>query len=67
MLVTITRENVIVLQTVQWAIGEARDVDGQDKKVLGGSRQVRSQRLPLRWNQRSQACLQTCGRNSFKQ
>ena len=51
-----------MLQTVQWAIVEAGDVDGQDQEVLGGARQVRGQRLSFCWDQRSQTRLQACGR-----
>ena len=51
-----------MLQTVQWAIVEAGDFDGQDEEVFGGARQVRGQRLAFCWDERSQTRLQACGR-----
>ena len=57
--------HICVIQAFQRASLKARDVDGQDEEVLGGSCEVWSQHLPGLCNQCSKACLQTCGKYPF--
>ena len=57
--------HICVIQAFQRASLKARDVDGQDEEVLGGSCEVWSQHLPCLCNQCSKACLQTCGKYPF--